>query len=431
MSREVLRLRLFAGLTLLSAVAALSATLAVQRPAPSPLLIALVLVAAFSEVLPVQLASMTVSITTAVCAAATILLGPAAGGLVTGVSAVPASLMVKEQPILRGSFNVGQLTLAALAGGWVYTLAGGRPLGAAPLTGPQMPGMMLPLAGLAVGAFLINTTFVGAFIAIRSETPFLTVWKSSFVWTVPAQAALAVLALALAQVVASEGIVGLALFVVPLMIARQFYERYMLLKRTYADTVRSLVAVIEAKDLYTKGHSERVAAYSVDIARRLGLGNQKIERIELAALLHDLGKVGISRSILLKSSPLTDEELSAIKMHPEIGARIIENVPFLADLVPLISAHHERIDGTGYGSQLAGEAIPIEARILGVADAFDAMTSSRPYRAAMSREDTVFELTHCAGEQFDRVIVETFIESLADGNFGDSPPGWKITDEAV
>jgi putative nucleotidyltransferase with HDIG domain len=428
-SDAALRLHLFVVITALAGLAGL--TLAIVRSpfSLSPLLVALLLAAMTADVMTVELGSISVSTAYPILVATVILLGPAVGGLVAGLSAIPSALLVSERRLLRGVFNSGQLTLAFLAAGWVYGLAGGRALAGAPLSVSEIPGVVLPLALVAATALLINTSMVAVVVTLSSGVSLLSVWKSSFAWSIPVQASLTLLALSLAQVVAAEGIVGLGLFAVPLLIARQFYERYVTLRRTYADTVRSLVAVIEAKDSYTKGHSERVAAYSVEIARRLGFNDQRIERIELAALLHDLGKVGISKEILSKSSRLNQAEYREIQTHPEIGARIIESVPFLADLIPFIATHHERIDGSGYGSQLSGEDIPVEARVLSVADAFDAMTSSRPYRAALSREETVRELRRCAGQQFDPVVVEVFVEALDNSVFAAAEPT-AVIDEA-
>jgi len=431
MDSRDLRLRLFVGSVAVLAMSLLSVTIYLRPYTLSLTLVALTAVAALSEVIAVEFSSINFSITHAVCAATTILFGPAAGALATGLATIPASFMAHERRVLRGVFNFSQFTLVALAGGWAYVAVGGRLIAGAPLRTAEIPGVILPLILLTFVSFTVNSSLVAAVVSLSSGRSLLEVWKSSFTWTIPAESALAVLALALAQVVASEGIVGLGLFVVPLIIAGQFYERYVALRRTYADTVRSLVAVIEAKDSYTKGHSERVACYSVDIGRRLGFSDRRVERIELAALLHDLGKVAISRNILLKKSPLDDDEYEVIKAHPDIGAHIIESVPFLADLVPVILSHHERVDGAGYGSQLTGEQIPLEARVLSVADAFDAMTSSRPYRAAMSRDSTVRELRRNAGQQFDQVIVETFAEALANGAFPEDPSLAEVADEAV
>lgn len=412
MTSRDLRLPVLAACTFAAAAAVVFLTLSVWPVAVSSLLIALVLAAMLSEWLAVEFSSVHVSITYAVCAAAIILLGPSAGAIVGGISAIPPVFLERDRPIVKHIFNVGQLTLTGAAAGWAYVELGGRMIAGSPLAGSEMPSVILAVAALAIATFAVNTTLMATAVTIVTGGPFLSIWKSTFMWTIPGEGALTVLALALAQVVASEGSIGLILFFVPLMIARQFYERYVRLRRAYADTVRSLVAVIEAKDAYTRGHSERVAVLAVETARRIGFTEQRLERLELAALLHDLGKVGISRSIISKPSRLSDEEFEVIKSHPRLGADIVESVPFLADLVPYIAAHHERVDGSGYGAQLMGEQIPLEGRVLSVADAYDAMTSSRPYRRAMVRDEAVAELRRCAGSQFDADVVEVFVEGL-------------------
>jgi putative nucleotidyltransferase with HDIG domain len=209
-----------------------------------------------------------------------------------------------------------------------------------------------------------------------------------------------------------EGPLGFALFVVPLLVARQTHRRYLSLRETYAETVRSLVAALEAKDPYTKGHSVRVARIAVAVARRMGFEDAEVERIEYAALLHDLGKIGISRSVLSKPGALTDDEFDRIREHPDIAARILESVPFLEDVRPIVQDHHERVDGLGYGRGLAGEELSTPARILAAADSFDAMTADRPYRDAMPEASAVAELRSNAGSQFDPLVVEALIAVL-------------------
>jgi putative nucleotidyltransferase with HDIG domain len=169
-----------------------------------------------------------------------------------------------------------------------------------------------------------------------------------------------------------------------------------------------MVAALEAKDVYTKGHSLRVAEYAVLTAGALGVPPATIERIEYAALLHDLGKVGVSHRVLDKESSLSVAEYDEVKRHPDIGAHILSDVPYLADIVPLIAAHHERLDGSGYGHGLVGDKIPFEARILAVADAYDAMTSVRPYRGAMPHEAAMAQLLQGCGTQFDGDVVAAF-----------------------
>jgi putative nucleotidyltransferase with HDIG domain len=410
-----LRLRAFVGSVFLLAIVALPATIHYRPVAFSWALAALVIVGTAADFLAVQVASVDVSISYPVCAAAILLFGPTAGGLACGLSAIPGAFTIKERPVLKGLLNFGQLTLAGLAAGWAYVGSGGRALALAPLHTSEIPGLLIPLFLLAVAYFVVNTTIVGVCISLDTGIPFVKIWRTSFAWTIPTQAAMTALALALAQVVASVGVVGIALLAVPLMVARQVYERYVRLKGTYADTIRSLVAVIEKKDAYTRGHSERVAAYAVAIAQQIGLSESRVERLELAGLLHDLGKVGISRSILNKNGRLEPEEFRLIQQHPAIGARIVESVPFLVDLVPLIADHHERLDGGGYGKGLQSDAITLDARIMSVADAFDAMTSCRSYRPPLSRSTTVAELDKGRGGQFDSDCVDALLSALKQG----------------
>jgi putative nucleotidyltransferase with HDIG domain len=173
----------------------------------------------------------------------------------------------------------------------------------------------------------------------------------------------------------------------------------------YEGTVSALILTIDAKDHYTYNHSRRVAALSSSIAEALGVPKKTIKEIEHAASIHDIGKIGIDENILRKKGNLTDEETEEIKKHPSIGARIVQSVPFLEDAIPVILYHHERYDGRGYPEGIAGERIPLSARIVIVADAVDAMMSSRPYRDALMIERVLNELRDNAGTQFDPDIV--------------------------
>lgn len=190
------------------------------------------------------------------------------------------------------------------------------------------------------------------------------------------------------------------------------------LEELYLATVKAFVAAIEAKDPYTRGHSERVTSFSLAMAERLGLSGRDMEDIRTAALLHDVGKIGVKEEILNKTTSLTDEEYRIVKMHPLIATKIVEQIPLLADVIPIIAHHHERYDGNGYLDGLAGEEIPLGARILAVADAFDAMISERPYHSALSFTEAVGELKRNAGSQFDPKVVEAFCEVLEKPQFG-------------
>jgi putative nucleotidyltransferase with HDIG domain len=167
------------------------------------------------------------------------------------------------------------------------------------------------------------------------------------------------------------------------------------------DAIGALAAALDARDPNTAGHSDRVSRLSVSMGRELGLGAGDLEVLRFGALLHDIGKIGISDVILRKPSPLTDDEYEAIKRHTVLGARILERVRFLAAHVPIVELHHERPDGTGYPYGLVGDEIPVLARIVHVADAFDAMTTARAYRTARPAADVLAELRAGAGTAFD------------------------------
>lgn len=191
-------------------------------------------------------------------------------------------------------------------------------------------------------------------------------------------------------------------------------DLYEVLYDPNSSAIQSLAAAVDAKDRYTCGHSERVAGYATAIAGSLGLSPDARDSLQIAGLLHDLGKIGVPDSILNKSESLTKEEREAINRHPVVGGDILKRAPHLDQIIPGIMFHHERYDGAGYPQGLSGDSIPLMARVLAVADAFDAMTTDRPYRKAMSVEAAIVELRAHAGGQFDPDVVEAFIAGMAD-----------------
>lgn len=195
-------------------------------------------------------------------------------------------------------------------------------------------------------------------------------------------------------------------------INEELSDTYEKLEKAYLDMVQTLRYTVEAKDPYTRGHSDRVSAYSVLIGKYLGLPDTDLRTLEVGGLFHDIGKIGIPDSILLKESKLTDDEYSEIKNHPSIGAHILCNAAIFQDIIPIVKHHHERYDGRGYPSQLKGEDIPYMARIAAVADTFDAMTSKRTYRNALPLETVRAEIEKCSGTQFDPEIAKVFLDIL-------------------
>jgi HD-GYP domain-containing protein (c-di-GMP phosphodiesterase class II) len=179
--------------------------------------------------------------------------------------------------------------------------------------------------------------------------------------------------------------------------------------------VTVLANAIEARSTYASGHTRRVGAFARAAARRLGFGEPALRAVELGSVLHDIGEVGIPDRILTKPGPLTPEEEEQVMRHPSIGARLLRSVPELAHLVPFVLHHHERYDGTGYPHGLAENAIPLGARLLAVADAFDAMTTDRPYRTRLSPATAIAELAEAAGGQFDPDVVAALVEAYHAG----------------
>jgi putative nucleotidyltransferase with HDIG domain len=338
--------------------------------------------------------------------------GPAYGALAAVFEVVPL-LTARPRPSWdRMLYNLAQFALTLIVAGWLFQSVSGSLLISVPAGSIDVfRNAMAAAVAVAVG-IAINSGLVAVGVRVLYEQPMRKTLAEGLLPMIPSQFMLGFVGVLLAQVAAAIGPTGLGLFVVPLLVARQTYERTIQLRAAYADTIASLVAALEAKDVYTKGHSVRVAKYACAIARQLGVTDARVERLEWAALLHDIGKVGISRRVLSKNDKLSNEEYTEIKKHPAIGARILEGVPYLADLVPSIEAHHERLDGSGYGSGASGDDIPLEARILAVADAYDAMTSTRPYRTAMPHEAAVGELERGRSTQFDGTVVDAFLRAF-------------------
>jgi putative nucleotidyltransferase with HDIG domain len=195
---------------------------------------------------------------------------------------------------------------------------------------------------------------------------------------------------------------------------KQVAEKHQELRTAYIQTIRALAEAVDAKDAYTRGHSERVGVYASKITRAMGFQKEFIERVYIAGLLHDVGKIGVRDSVITKPDRLTPEEYAEIKQHPTIGAKILEPVDFLSDVAPCVRHHHEWYDGSdrGYPDRLSGDRIPLPSRIILVADTVEAMTSDRPYRKALPLDVVYTELTKYSGSQFDPACVDAFLRLL-------------------
>ncbi len=326
--------------------------------------------------------------------------GPALAMLITAISAIISEVLEKKTSWYKVIFNASQYALSVGVAGLTYQFIGG-------VVGFQnFFKFALPAALCALSYCVVNSILVAMVISLSQETKLTTVWRVNIKEMIPSYLAEAPMGFIMAIVYVEVGIIGILLFFLPLLLARRSFELYTKMRKVYLDTIRALAAAIDAKDPYTKGHSERVADISVALAQELNLSGRDIESIEYTALLHDIGKIGIADNILGKDSSLTNEEFDKIKEHTVMGAKIIEPVDFLKNSYKAIYHHHEKYNGKGYPDGIKSEKIPILARIIAVADAYDAMSSDRPYRKKLSHNKILRELEEQSGKQFDPEIVK-------------------------
>jgi len=333
--------------------------------------------------------------------------GPVFAVCVTFLGEILGELFNRKSIWYKTFFNASQYALSAGIAGMVYQGLGGV-VGAANLS-----NYIIPAAICAVVYYLINSNLFMIVISLDEEVSILSVWKNRIRGIIATYIALAPIGFIMAMVYVSIGIWGIILFFFPLILARRSFELYTKMRKVYLDTIRALATAIDAKDPYTKGHSERVAKMALALAQELNLPEREIEKIEYTALLHDIGKIGVDERILGKDDGLTDEEFKKIKEHTITGAKIIEPVDFLKDSYKAIYHHHERYDGDGYPDGLKEKDIPLSARIIAVADAYDAMGSDRPYRKKLSQGKIMKELTEQSGKQFDPEVVKALISILS------------------
>lgn len=383
-------------------------------PILSTQLVVIIIAAAASEFLSAELPMFSVTLAYPLVMTAIVLGGPSAAGLVALFSAVTIQDIRGHKPPIVIAFNAGQFAFSACAGGWVYLLAGGRFLATGvgtftPLGPADFPKVLIGMTAAALVVPIANVTMTSLGVALYTRRAFRTVIGSA-IPLLPSQATLAFVGFLMAQVL-SINLLALPLFVFPLLVARQLYQRYTGMRSAFVDTIGSLVGALEAKDPYTRGHSERVSEFAVELGRAVGLDDRMLERLEYAALLHDIGKLAVPGCVLTKPGKLDPAEFARIREHPGRGAEMISRIGPLRDLAPIVAEHHERVDGAGYPNGLAGESISLAARVLAVADSYDAMTTTRAYRGALSRDQAIAELLGGAGTQFDSHVVRSFIES--------------------
>lgn len=361
-----------------------------------------VCLALLSSAFPVQMPRGTiVSVSTAPVLAAIALGGPAAGALVAALGTLEWREVRIRIPLYGTLYNHASAIVPAVLAGFVYVVLAGSSF---------HPTVQTFVAVVVAGGVYLfaNTSLTAMAIAAREEKRTAAVLLADLRAFGPSLAALAPLAWLMA-VVWTVDWWAVLLFALPLLAHRQGHALFVEIRQMFTQTVASLASAVDAKDHFTAGHSERVQLIARDIGAEMRCSEAELEALEWGGLLHDIGKIGVPDAVLLKQDRLTREERMVMNTHPVKGEEILKPVKKLAPELPLIRHHHEWYNGSGYPDHLAGEEIPKLARILHVADAFEAMTAARPYRMTpLSTDQAIAELRKFTGIQFDPVAVAAF-----------------------
>jgi hypothetical protein len=332
----------------------------------------------------------------------------------------------KRKPAIKAAFNAGSLAISAFVAGEVF-----RAFGA------DRADIAATLVAVVVSAgayFLVNTALTAGVISLSERQSIISVWRTNYAWMPVNFLATAAQGAALAMASQALGVFGVAVFTLPLGVAWYSFKLYMakstevrqrnselqslndVLRRTndrleesHLSVIGALIGALEAKETERAASAAKTMGRAVAVAERLALSADEIAAVKLGALFHDIGTIGVPESVLRKPGALDEHEWSEVKAHATIGANLLSNVPMLERVRPIVLSHHERYDGTGYPDGLRGDQIPLAAQIIAVADAYQAMTTLRPYLTALTRKQALRELRANAGTQFNPVVVEAFV----------------------
>jgi HD-GYP domain-containing protein (c-di-GMP phosphodiesterase class II) len=378
-------------------------------------LIAFLALAVLSEIYPlrVPLGHATLSMSGIIFWCLIVLFPPAVASACT-FCAILVSEIIDRRSFSKTIFNSSQTALSTFIGGVIFV---------AIAQGNGLVGSLAFFIGFVSGAFtywITNTVLVSIAADLLYNENAYAFWRRNFQWAFVYELTSAPIALAVAFAYQELWLVGLLLVSLPILMVRLAYSQYLELKRTYRETVRTLVKIIEMHDPYTAGHSDRVATYARRLCECLRLPPSTTEKIELAAFLHDLGKIHLDLSnIIRKAGKLNEEERRLIKLHSVVSADLANQVSyFKGEIEAMIRHHHENWDGTGYPHGLRGEQIPLGSRVILLADAFDAMTTSRVYRDALDLERVKKEFGKFAGIQFDPRLTPVFLDDVVGDGEG-------------
>lgn len=377
-----------------------------SRQMAEVLFLAVLVVCGEAAAVPFPKGKGTASVATPIIFTITVLYGPAIGMWVAALATLRKRDLAGEVPIRLVLFNRGMLAVCAYVFSKVYFFISGK-FGVL-----EFPRGLIAFLVAAASYTLLNAVLAGITLSLQMTVPFVTIWRRNIVWMLPNMFALFPMGALMVLVVQQVGPWVLVLFYLPLVVTKVSLEKYIDLLDTYNEIAAALSTAIDARDSYTHGHSVRVSEYSGKVAKELGLGDEEVDLMKYVGLLHDVGKVGMSDGILKKQGPFTYSEYEEMKKHAEIGADIIKIMKFLGKGELWVRHHHERWDGSGFPQGFAGEEIPLGARIIACADAFDAMTTDRPYKDKMSYDEAKQELIRCSGTQFDPKVVKAMLKVI-------------------
>jgi putative nucleotidyltransferase with HDIG domain len=372
------------------------------------------LLMALTESFTVDFKNISFSTSYAIVLAAYILFGPVtamvisvSGILIRVIKSGDEYVHIFNTKILITLFNCCLYALALLFGNYLYLMLGGT------FGTVEIIKNIVPICVFCLAYFLVTVVLLGIFFSLRiGDRSILFYIVSNFKLSILNHLAIAPLGLLAASIFYPDNYVKLSLFIFPLILARFTFSQYIEAKTKYVQTVDVIMRAMEARDRYTEGHSKRVAEISCTIAKELRYNEWRIDDINIAALLHDVGKIGIDDHILNKPDKLTYEEFEKIKKHPEIGFNIVSDIKDIDNVKLIVRHHHERYDGKGYPDGKKAEELPLEVFIVQLADSIDAMETNRPYRTAMGKEAVIAEIIKCKGTQFHPTVADAYLRLL-------------------
>jgi putative nucleotidyltransferase with HDIG domain len=352
-----------------------------------------------------------VSVNFGISLAALIIFGPATAIIVTLISSISIRDILKKEPYYKHIFNCGQYLISISISSWIFEILFDRNASNAFIA--KNIGIIF-MAALVF--FILNTFLTASVISLSKKIKIINVWIFNFAWLLPFHIFLVVMSVAISFLYNLYGPFTLMLTMMPLIIAQYTYMLRTNERKALLNSIMHIVKIVEAKDIYTAGHSVRVAEYSEKIARKVRLNEYDIEMLKNLANLHDIGKIQVDLSVLNKTDILTSEDWNEIKKHPIVGYEIVKEITFLKDNANAVLYHHEREDGLGYPFGIDGKQIPYYAKIISIADSYDAMTTDRPYRKALTPAEALLEIKKNKGRQFDSSLCDKMIEVLNEEN---------------